>query len=37
MQTGSLSFTASASGTCPYRCPVPGNAVTGMVGTFIVN
>ena len=34
---GNLSFTAGASGTYQYLCPVPGHAQKGMVGTLIVS
>jgi uncharacterized cupredoxin-like copper-binding protein len=37
LHTGTLSFTAAASGTYQYLCPVPGHAQKGMVGTLVVN
>jgi len=36
MHEGSMTFTASTSGTYQYICPVPGHAQKGMVGSFIV-
>ena len=36
MHTGTLSFTASTSGSYQYLCPVPGHAQKGMVGTLVV-
>jgi plastocyanin len=36
LHTGTLSFTATKSGTYQYLCPVPGHARDGMVGTFEV-
>jgi rusticyanin len=37
LHAGNLSFTAGASGTYQYLCPVPGHAQKGMVGTLIVS
>jgi len=36
MHAGTLTFTASASGSYQYLCPVPGHAQKGMAGAFIV-
>jgi rusticyanin len=36
MHTGTISFTATASGTYQYLCPVPGHAQEGMIGSFVV-
>ena len=36
MHAGTLSFTATTTGTYQYLCPVPGHAQQGMVGSFIV-
>jgi rusticyanin len=36
LHAGTLTFTASKSGTYQYFCPVPGLARDGMVGTFVV-
>ena len=36
MPIGTLAFTATASGTYQYLCPVPGHAQEGMVGSFVV-
>ena len=36
MHEGSMTFTASTTGTYQYLCPVPGHAQKGMVGTFVV-
>jgi FtsP/CotA-like multicopper oxidase with cupredoxin domain len=36
MHTGTLTFTATKSGTYQYLCPVPDQARDGMVGTFAV-
>jgi rusticyanin len=36
MHTGTLSFTASTSGSYQYLCPVPGHAREGMAGIFTV-
>jgi rusticyanin len=36
MHAGTLTFTATKSGTYQYLCPVPGHARDGMVGTFVV-
>ena len=37
MHTGTLSFTAGASGTYQYLCPVPGHVQKGMVGTLVLS
>jgi FtsP/CotA-like multicopper oxidase with cupredoxin domain len=37
MHAGTLTFTASTSGTYRYLSPVPGQAQEGMAGTFIVS
>ncbi|HEX9064868.1 MAG TPA: sulfocyanin-like copper-binding protein [Streptosporangiaceae bacterium] len=37
MHAGTLTFTASPSGTYRYLCPVPGHAQKGMAGTFTVS
>jgi rusticyanin len=37
MHIATISFTASATGTYEYLCPVPGHAQKGMVGTFMVS
>lgn len=37
MHAGTLTFTASTSGTYHYLSPVPGQAQEGMAGTFIVS
>jgi rusticyanin len=36
MHAGTLSFTASRSGSYQYLCPVPSHAQRGMVGTLLV-
>jgi rusticyanin len=36
MHEGTLTFTASSTGTYQYLCPVPGHAQEGMIGTFAV-
>jgi rusticyanin len=36
MHTGTLTFTATKSGSYQYLCPVPGHSRDGMVGTFVV-
>jgi rusticyanin len=36
MHSGTLSFSATKSGTYQYLCPVPGHAKAGMVGAFVV-
>ena len=36
MHAGTLTFTATKSGTFQYLCPVPGHAREGMVGAFVV-
>ena len=36
LHTGSTTFTAGATGTYQYLCPVPGHAQKGMVGAFVV-
>ena len=36
MHEGSMTFTASTSGTYEYLCPVPGHAQKGMAGSFVV-
>lgn len=37
MHEATVAFTASASGTYQYLCPVPGHAHKGMVGAFVVH
>lgn len=36
MHEGTFAFTASATGTYQYLCPVPGHAEEGMAGTLVV-
>jgi rusticyanin len=36
MHEGSMTFTASTTGTYQYLCPVPGHAQKGMAGSFVV-
>jgi rusticyanin len=36
MHAGTLTFTATKSGTFQYLCPVPGHARAGMIGAFVV-
>jgi plastocyanin len=36
LHEGTMTFTASTSGTYQYLCPVPGHAQKGMVGSFVV-
>lgn len=36
MHAGTASFTAATAGSYRYICPVPGHALRGMVGTFVV-
>jgi rusticyanin len=36
MHAGTLTFTASTTGTYRYLCPVPGHAQKGMISTFTV-
>jgi len=35
-ESGSTTFTAGAPGTYHYICTVPGHALQGMIGEFIV-